>query len=149
MNDISIGADSKVTLHFSLKLDDGSVIDSTFDREAATFVIGDGNLLEGFEKKIHGMKKGQQGSYTVLPEEGFGQPNPSNVQRFARTDFSADLVLAEGLVISFADASQSELPGVIKSIEGDTVTVDFNHPLAGKDIQFDVDIIDVQINADS
>ncbi|WP_339338008.1 FKBP-type peptidyl-prolyl cis-trans isomerase [uncultured Oceanicoccus sp.] len=149
MSDISIGTNSKVTLHFSLKLDDGSVIDSTFDREAATFVIGDGNLLEGFEKKIHGMKKGQQGSYTVLPEEGFGQPNPSNVQRFARTDFSADLVLAEGLVISFADASQSELPGVIKSIEGDTVTVDFNHPLAGKDIQFDVDIIDVQINADS
>jgi len=149
MSDISIGTNSKVTLHFSLKLDDGSVIDSTFDREAATFVIGDGNLLEGFEKKIHGMKKGQQGSYTVFPEEGFGQPNPSNVQRFARTDFSADLVLAEGLVISFADASQSELPGVIKSIEGDTVTVDFNHPLAGKDIQFDVDIIDVQINADS
>lgn len=147
MSDISIGTNSKVTLHFSLKLDDGSVIDSTFDREPATFVIGDGSLLEGFEKKIHGMTKGQQGSYTVLPEEGFGQPNPSNVQRFARTDFSADLVLAEGLVISFADASQSELPGVIKSIEGDTVTVDFNHPLAGKDIQFDVDIIDVQINA--
>ena len=149
MSDSLIGADSKVTLHFSLKFDDGSVIDSTFDREPATFVIGDGSLLEGFEKKIHGMKKGQQGSYTVLPEEGFGQPNPSNVQRFARTDFSADLELAEGLVISFADASQSELPGVIKSIAGDTVMVDFNHPLAGREIQFDVDIIDVQVNTDS
>ncbi len=146
MNDRLIGTNSKVTLHFSLKFDDGLVIDSTFDRDPATFVIGDGSLLDGFEKKILGMNKGEQGSFTVLPEEGFGQPNPSNVQQFSRDDFSADLELAEGLVISFADASQSELPGVVKSIDGETVTVDFNHPLAGRNIQFDVDIIDVQVN---
>ncbi len=149
MSNSLIGTDSKVTLHFSLKFDDGAVIDSTFDREPATFVMGDGSLLDGFEKKIQGMKKGEQGSYIVLPEEGFGQPNPSNVQQFSRNDFSADLELAEGLVISFADASQSELPGVVKSIDGDNVTVDFNHPLAGRNIQFDVDIIDVQVNTPS
>ncbi|ARN72830.1 FKBP-type peptidyl-prolyl cis-trans isomerase [Oceanicoccus sagamiensis] len=143
MSELSIGTDSQVTLHFSLKFDDGSVIDSTFDRQPATFVMGDGSLLDGFEKKIHGMKKGEEGSFTVLPEEGFGQPNPSNVQQFSRGDFSADLELAEGLVISFADASQSELPGVVKSIDGDNITVDFNHPLAGRNIQFDVAIVDV------
>lgn len=149
MKDILIGPDATVTLHFSLKFGDGSVIDSTFDREPATFVMGDGSLLDGFEKKIAGMKKGDQGSYTVLPEEGFGQPNPNNVQQFSRNDFSADLELAEGLVISFADASQSELPGVVSAIDGDNVTVDFNHPLAGRNIQFDVDIIDVQVNTES
>ena len=144
MTTMSIAADSTVTLHFSLKFEDGSVIDSNFDKDPATFVMGDGSLLDGFENKLLGMTKGEQGSYTILPEEGFGQPNPSNVQQFSRSDFAADLELTEGLVISFADASQSELPGVVKSVEGDTVTVDFNHPLAGRNIQFDVQIIDVQ-----
>lgn len=144
MSEILIGADSRVTLHFSLKFEDGSVIDSTFDKDPASFAMGDGSLLDGFEKKILGMKAGEKAGFIVLPEEGFGQPNPSNLQQFTRADFSADLELETGLVISFADASQSELPGVISSIEGDQVTIDFNHPLAGRNIQFDVEIIAVE-----
>lgn len=142
-NDLRIGPATKVTLHFSLSLADGTVIDSNFDKQPADFSVGDGSLLEGFEKKIYGMVAGETAIFTVKPEEGFGQPNPNNVQRFERKDFSADVELVEGLMISFADASQSELPGVIKSLEGDCVYVDFNHPLAGRDIEFSVAIIDV------
>ena len=144
MSEILIDADSRVTLHFSLKFDDGSVVDSTFDKDPASFVMGDGSLLDGFEKKILGMKAGEKAGFIVLPEEGFGQSNPNNVQQFSRADFAADLELETGLVISFADASQSELPGVISSLEGDQVTIDFNHPLAGRNIQFDVEIIAVE-----
>lgn len=144
MNDLSIGRDSRVTLHFSLTFEDGAVIDSTFDKSPATFTVGDGSLLQGFENKIVGMKAGEKARFTVLPEDSFGQPNPNNIQQFPVTTFADDMELVEGLVISFADASQSELPGVVKSIEGDTVTVDFNHPLAGRNILFDVDIIEVE-----
>ncbi|MEE8058935.1 MAG: FKBP-type peptidyl-prolyl cis-trans isomerase [Pseudomonadales bacterium] len=144
MNDIEIGTNTRVTLHFSLKFDDGTVIDSTFDKESASLKMGDGSLLDGFEKKLYGMKAGQQGSFAMLPEEGFGQPNPNNIQHFSRKDFAEDLELSEGLMIAFADANQSELPGMVKSIEGDTVVVDFNHPLAGRNIQFDVEIINVE-----
>jgi FKBP-type peptidyl-prolyl cis-trans isomerase SlpA len=145
MTDISntISRDSQVTLHFALKFDDGAIIDSTFDKSPATFVMGDGSLLAGFENKIIGLKAGDKESYTVLPEESFGQPNPNNVQQFPRQQFSDDMELAEGLVISFADASQSELPGVVKAVTDDTVTVDFNHPLSGRNIQFDVEIVHV------
>ena len=144
MSDIEIGADTRVTLHFSLKFSDGSIIDSNFDKKPATFTVGDGSLLPGFEQKIIGMKAGEQGDFTVLPQQSFGQPNPNNVQQFSRKDFSADMALEPGLVISFADAGQSELPGVVKSVDGDTVMVDFNHPLAGRDIQFAVNIIAVE-----
>ena len=144
MSNNGITADSRVTLHFSLQFEDGSVIDSTFDRDPAVFSVGDGSLLPGFEKKVFGMVEQQQGCFTVLPEEGFGQPNPNNVQQFSREDFSEELELVEGLVISFADASQSELPGVVKSVEGNKVVVDFNHPLAGKNITFNVEIIAVE-----
>ncbi len=143
MTNLAIAGDTTVTLHFSLKFEDGSVIDSTFDREPATFAIGDGSLLDGFERKLYGLTAGQKNSFVISPEDGFGQSNPSNVQRFSRGDFSADLELTEGLVISFADASQSELPGVVQSVEGERVMIDFNHPLSGRTILFDVEIISV------
>ena len=139
-----IGPNTKVTLHFCLKLEDGHVVDSTFDNDPASFVIGDGSLLQGFENKLHGLAAGSKGCFEILPEHGFGQPNPSNLQQFKRSDFAADMDLEEGLMISFADASQSELPGVVKKIEADQVTIDFNHPLAGRTITFDVEIIAVE-----
>ena len=144
MASVVIGANTRVTLHFSLKFTDGTVVDSNFDKDPAVFTMGDGSLLAGFEQKLIGMSAGEAATFTLLPEQGFGQPNPNNVQQFSRADFADDMELAEGLVISFADASQSELPGVIKSVTDERVEVDFNHPLAGRDILFDVNIIDVE-----
>lgn len=144
MSQCVIAPNMQVTLHFALTFEDGQVVDSTFDNDPATFVIGDGSMLDGFEKKLYGMKKAEQGRFTIAPEDAFGQSNPNNIQRFGRKDFAEDMELQEGIVISFADASQAELPGVVKSLEGDEVIVDFNHPLAGRHIVFDVDIIAVE-----
>ncbi|MGK0442367.1 MAG: FKBP-type peptidyl-prolyl cis-trans isomerase SlpA [Pseudohongiellaceae bacterium] len=138
-----IAPDSKVTLHFELKFENGDIIDSNFDKEAATFAMGDGSLLPGFEKKLFGLTAAEKATFTVMPEDGFGQPNPNNIQSFKRDTFADDMELYEGLVVSFADASQSELPGVIKSVDEEVVIVDFNHPLAGEKIIFDVEIIAV------
>ncbi|MFT5691889.1 MAG: FKBP-type peptidyl-prolyl cis-trans isomerase SlpA, partial [Oceanicoccus sp.] len=73
MTGICVEPNSRVTLHFALKFEDGAVIDSTFERDPATFTFGDGSLPVAFEKKILGMKTGQTDTYTLLPEEGFGQ----------------------------------------------------------------------------
>lgn len=140
---LPVGPNTKVTLHFSLALEDGSEVDSNFDGKPATFVVGDGNLLPGFEKALFGLVPGAEGVFDILPEQGFGPHNPSNIQRFSRKDFAADLELAPGLMLSFADASQSELPGVVAALENDVVMVDFNHPLAGHTITFSVKILDV------
>lgn len=139
----AIAEATKITLHFALKLPNGEVVDSTFDKKPATFTFGDGNLLSGFENKLRGMQKGERKQFTVSPEEAFGQPNPANVQTFKRGDFDPAMELYEGLVISFADASKAELPGVIASFDDEEVVVDFNHPLAGRVIYFDVEILDV------
>ena len=144
MSSLTIGPDSKVTLHFALKFEDGSVVDSTFENDPATFVMGDGSLLEGFEQKLLGLAKGQAENFVVMPEEGFGQPNPGNVQQFKRSDFADEMELAEGLVISFDDPANNALPGVVRSVSSEVVEIDFNHPLAGRNIHFEVEIIDVQ-----
>ncbi len=138
-----VGKASRVTLHFSLSLEGGSMIDSNFDQAPPTLNIGDGNLPLGFEDYLLGMTVGQKASFTVLPEKAFGQHNPSNVQHVKRNSFAADMDLSEGLVVSFADANRGELPGVIQSIGDDEVTVDFNHPLAGKALIFKVEIVAV------
>ena len=143
MNDLVIGSGSRVTLHFALKLDNGDVVDSTFERAPASFTLGDGSLLLGFERRLLGLKKGERAVFNVPPEDAFGQPNPANVQYFKRSVFGDDMVLSEGLVVSFADAQRAELPGVISRFEGDEVVVDFNHPLAGRNIVFEVAIVDV------
>ncbi|WP_375176773.1 FKBP-type peptidyl-prolyl cis-trans isomerase [Marinobacter mobilis] len=144
MNELPVDKGTRVTLHFALKFTDGQVIDSTFDKEPASLEIGDDNLPENFEAYLLGMKAGDQASYEVPPEKGFGQTNPNNVQVFRRSDFSADMVLEPGVMISFADARQTELPGVVSRVEGDEVTVDFNHPLAGRTLVFEVQVIDVE-----
>ncbi|OMH28404.1 peptidylprolyl isomerase [Motiliproteus sp. MSK22-1] len=143
MSEQVIGPGKTVTLHFAIKLEDGEVVDSTFDKSPATFSVGDGNLLKGFELALHGLKPGDESTLRIVPEQAFGMPNPNNVQVISRDRFK-DLELEPGLMIAFADAGQSELPGMVKSFDEQQVTVDFNHPLAGRTLYFDVNILDVE-----
>lgn len=140
---MQIAQGNQVELHFSLKLADGQEVDSTFDRKPAVLTVGDGNLPDGFEALIIGLKAGDKKSFVVPPEKAFAQPNPNNIQHMKRSDFAADMELEVGMVVSFADANKAELPGVIKTVEDNLVVVDFNHPLAGQELTFDVEIINV------
>lgn len=133
-----------VTLHFSLKLPDGEVIDSTFESSPATFSLGDGSLLPGFEQVLLGLSPKAQRSFVMQPKDGFGMPNPNNVHELAHADLPAGVEPEPGLMLAFADASGSELPGMIREVRDSVVVVDFNHPLAGHDIIFTVEIIDVR-----
>lgn len=144
MRNINLGPGTKVTLHFALRLPTGEVIDSNFEREPATFTVGDGNLLSGFEKAIYGLQEGDRQTVLIKPENSFGQRNPNNVQEIPRTQFSPDIELSEGLMLSFADAQKTELPGVVRRFDEDIVEVDFNHPLAGRDILFEVAILQIE-----
>lgn len=137
-----IGPGKRVTLHFSIALADGTLVDSTRERPTpAEFAVGDGSLLEGFEKSIFGLRAGDRRSVFIDAKRGFGEPNPDNVQVFNRLDFK-DMTPEPGLMISFTDRG-GELPGVVTEVGEDTITVDFNHPLAGRDLVFEVDIIRV------
>lgn len=142
MTDTRINHNTEVTLHFTLKLPNGELIDTTTDKTPATFKVGDGSLLPGFEQSLFGLKAGDQRSFEIEPERGFGPGNPQNMQNVARDQFN-EMELEPGLLVIFRDAAGGELPGVVKTIHETTVDVDFNHPLAGKVITFDVEIIDV------
>ncbi|PMR74283.1 FKBP-type peptidyl-prolyl cis-trans isomerase [Billgrantia endophytica] len=143
MSEYRIGEGMEITLHFTLKLEDGTVVDSTRDKQPATFQLGDGNLPPGFENPLKGMTDGEHGSFQITPEHAFGQHNPQNIQRLGRDDFE-EIEPEVGTVMSFADPSGGELPGVITSVDDKQVEVDFNHPLAGRILTFEVEVIDVR-----
>jgi FKBP-type peptidyl-prolyl cis-trans isomerase SlpA len=143
MTDVRIGPDKEVTLHFAIKLESGDVVDSTFDKQPATFKFGDGNLLPGFELALQGLKAGDKRSLRIEPEHGFGPSNPQNLQVMPRSQFEG-MELAEGLMVIFQDAAKAELPGVVSTFDDQQVTIDFNHPLAGKTLTFDVEILEVK-----
>ena len=136
--DVPVSEGTRVYLNFSLSLEDGSEIDTNFAGDPVDFVVGDGSLLPGFERLLFGMSAGQRQAFSVAPEDAFGMPNESNVQEVPREQFDDDVEVEIGLVFYFADASGGEVPGLIIAISEAAVTVDFNHPLAGRTILFDV-----------
>ena len=143
MNSVPIGPGTRVTLLFKLALSAGDVIESTGD-ESATFEVGDGSLLPGFESAMYGMKAGDSAQLPIAAEQGFGLPNDENVHMMKRVLFEVSQNLVEGLVVSFADGEGGERPGVVNRLFDDLVEINFNHPLAGKDLLFSVQIKQVE-----
>ena len=137
---VPISEGTRVFLNFSVSLEDGSEVDTNFGGDPVDFAVGDGSLLPGFERRLFGMTAGQRQMFRVPPEDAFGQPNENNVQRLPRDQFEEDIDLEIGLVFSFADAGGGELPGMIIAFDDEEVTIDFNHPLAGRTILFDVQV---------
>lgn len=141
MSDLSVGPGRKISMHFAIKFEDGQVIDSNFESSPVQFEFGDGNLPEGFEQALIGLKVGDHLDLTIAPERGFGQHNPGNIQRMKRSDFK-DMELEPGLVVSFKEPG-GEIPGVVAELDDENVAIDFNHPLAGKTLIFEVKVLEV------
>ena len=140
---VPIGPGTRVTLTFALSTESGDLIDGTGET-AASFTVGDGNLLPGFESAIFGMKQGESRRVLLTPDQAFGEPNPNNVHMLRRTDFASDMTLEPGLVVSFTNPDQADIPGVVNRVFEETIEIDFNHPLAGKKLWFEVDILQVK-----
>ena len=137
---------SRISLHFALLMPGGEEIDTTRRGKPAELILGDGNLLPGFETALVGLSAGDDAQLIVPAEQAFGERVEANVRLLAKTlfaDFTSEEPLEPGLVVSF-QAPDGELPGVVKAVYEDTVQVDFNHPLSGSDITFDVSILSVE-----
>ncbi|XOV78885.1 MAG: FKBP-type peptidyl-prolyl cis-trans isomerase [Aestuariibacter sp.] len=140
-----IGDSSRVVLHFNLKLEDGTAADSTrVHNKPAKLVMGDGSLTPNFESCLRGLKVGDEKSFTLPPDDAFGMPNPDNIHHVDRSKFDADTPAEPGMIIGFTQPGGVELPGIVREVVGDSVTIDFNHPLAGQTVIFEVEILEVE-----
>ena len=133
---------SRVTLHFSLSLPDGTEAVSTFEEEPLTFEIGDRTFQPTMELALYGLKAGDEQTLTLTPGQAYGEPEPGLIQRLPRADFD-ELAPEAGQIMSFSVGEAGETLGVIREVNADEVVVDFNHPLAGHEVVFRVKILDV------
>ncbi len=144
-NVTAITNDSIVTLHFTIKMKDGSVADSTHNMgKPAKFVMGDGSLSENFEQCLVGLQSGENKAIELKAQDAFGMPNPDHIHHMDRTKFVGEAEVEVGTIMAFSGPDGMEIPGIITEIAGDSVTVDFNHPLAGQDVTFEVEILSVE-----
>jgi FKBP-type peptidyl-prolyl cis-trans isomerase SlpA len=134
---------SKVRMHYTIALEDGMVADTTEGEAPFEFVMGAGDLEEGLELALIGLKPGDKQTIILTPKQAFGYPSPAAIQDMPRADFPEGMELKPGLILSFSTPTGEELPGSIKEVGKDTVKVDFNHPLAGHEITYTVEILDV------
>jgi len=141
---LTIGPGSEVTMYFTLSMKNGIVADATEEGQPLTFTMGDGSLIHGLEMAMYGLKAGDKQSVELDPLNAFGFSDPENIHTMPRSEFAKELPLDPGTVIAFSTPSGDEVPGMIKDVQGDDVIVDFNHPLAGHDIIFDVEIVDIK-----
>ncbi len=139
-----IGTSSEIVMHFVIKLTDGSVAEDTKSYgKPAKFVMGDGSLTPAFERCLLGLSEAERATFTLVPEDAFGVSNPDNIKHMDRRLFVGDAAAEEGKIIGFQGPKGEEIPGVITEIAGESVTVDFNHPLAGHTVIFEVEIIHI------
>ncbi|MGI9322117.1 MAG: FKBP-type peptidyl-prolyl cis-trans isomerase [Pseudomonadales bacterium] len=136
-----VGPGTRVRLKFSLSLESGELVDET-SAKGAEFAVGDGSLPPAFEKSLFGLRPGDKQKLLIDSASAFGEPNEDNIQLLPKQSF-AGMTLEPGLLVSFADQKHTELPGLVVAVQADTVKVDFNHPLAGKNLWFAAEILAV------
>ena len=134
---------SKVTLHFTIRATDGTVMESSVNDEPETFVMGDGTLLEGFELALVSLKAGERQTITLRPDQAYGVRDPEVVTVLPRSHFPSDIALEPGAMVAFTTAEGHEVPGRVLTLRDDAVEVDFNHPMAGQEVVLEVEILEV------
>lgn len=138
-----IQADSSILVHITMKLSDGSAADSTkVNNKPAKIIMGDNSISPAFEAQLLDMEVGNSKEFTLEAVDAFGESNPDNIHYMGIDKFSAEVPAKVGNIITFTQPG-GELPGMIKEVNGDSVTVDFNHPLAGQPVTFVIDVVDI------
>ncbi|PWB39268.1 MAG: peptidylprolyl isomerase [Rhodocyclales bacterium] len=138
-----VQANSLLTLHYRLALADDTELVSTFGGKPATLQLGSGELAPVLEKCIIDLPVGERTVFLLEPEQAFGPHNPQLMQRFARSELPNPGELREMALIEFKAPNGATYTGLVRELTAEDALIDFNHPLAGKAIRFEVDVIGV------
>jgi len=136
-------ADTVVSIDYTLKGNDGEVIDTSEGREPLAYLHGHGNIIPGLEKALEGKSEGEELQVKVEPEEGYGPHRQELVQQVSMEAFAGIDEVEPGMKFN-AESAQGPLVVKVTKVEGDQVTIDANHDLAGQELNFDVTVRDVR-----
>jgi FKBP-type peptidyl-prolyl cis-trans isomerase 2 len=136
-------AGNTVKVHYTGKLDDGVQFDSSVGGEPLEFTLGSGGIIPGFENAVLGMATGETKTVRIPSDEAYGPHQPDKVQEVERDKFPADINLEVGRRLQAVAAGGETMDLVIVAVREASVTLDFNHPLAGKDLTFELELVEI------
>lgn len=136
-------AGNTVCFHYTGTLEDGSVFDSSEGRDPLEFELGSGTIIPGLDRAIAGMRVGEQKTVTIPSEEAYGDYQPQARQDVPRDQIPPEIPLDKGAMLQMQTPDGNAIPVMVADVSDDTVTLDANHPLAGKDLTFAVEIVSV------
>jgi peptidylprolyl isomerase len=132
-----------VRVHYTGKLADGSVFDSSVGGEPLEFTVGSGQLIPGFEKAVTGLAAGEKTTAQIPSDEAYGPHSPEGVIEVPRGNIPAEIELSLGQQLQMQTQDGRPVPVVVVGIEEASIKVDANHPLAGKDLTFEIEVVSI------
>ena len=138
-----VAKDLVVSLEYTLTVD-GEVVDSSEENGAIEYIQGHENIISGLESQLEGMKLGESKKVLVKAVDAYGEYDPESVEEIPLSDFPKDIPLEVGVELAVEDEDEGAISAVIEEVGKDSVVLNFNHPLAGKDLSFDVKIADIR-----
>ncbi len=134
----------KVKVHYHGKLADGTMFDSSAGRTPLQFEVGSGQMIRGFDEGVVDMTIGEKKTIAIPPENAYGHRDPDNIIEFPLLNFPQEMKPHIGMQLNMRDKNGHTFPVVISEINGENALLDANHPLAGKELIFDIEIIDIE-----
>ena len=135
---------SNVSVHYTGTLETGEVFDSSRERDPLSFTVGEGQMIPGFEKAVKGMKLNESKKITIAPEEAYGEAKPEMIQTIGKDQLPPDMVVQVGQQLASEMPDGQQIVVTVTDVKDDTITIDANHPLAGKTLNFDIEVVKIE-----
>lgn len=133
-----------VKVHYHGTLDDGTVFDSSHERDPLNFTLGQGEIIPGFENAVQGMSQGDSKNVSIPPDEAYGQRQEDNMLQVNQSDIPEEINPEKGMVLQVKTQDGQSRNVTVAEITDETVTLDGNHPLAGENLNFEINLVEVQ-----
>lgn len=134
---------NKVKVHYTGKLKDGTVFDSSENREPLEFTLGDGNMIKGFDTAVQGMELGDNKSVVIPSNEAYGEKRDDMMVDIPIDQVPADIKPEVGMDLSIQNQDGQPMPVKVVEVDSEKITLDANHPLAGQDLVFEIQLVEI------
>ena len=133
----------KVKVHYHGKLTNGETFDSSAGREPLEFEVGSGSVIKGFDEGVSGMKVGEKKTINIPVDEAYGQRSEDMLIEFPKDRFPTDMEIKEGMQLMMSNGTGQNIPVIVTEVKEDAVILDANHPLAGEELIFDIELVEI------
>lgn len=140
---MAIQPNDNVSVHYTGTFEDGEIFDSSRERGPLSFEVGAGQMIQGFDEAVVGMEIGESKKITLAPEEAYGHRNEELIVELPAASFPGDMELEVGIQLQLTNQNGQPVPATVVHITEENITMDVNHPMAGKTLVFDIEIVEV------